>query len=133
MSESNPPTPATLLLRAHARAEQAVARNFRLRGVGFAEDEQGAYVADACRVTLRAAGEDCGVSIGLPGGGALDFQVPGAAISEPCPACPVDGCRVNLSLCFENYAVDILRPGHALFGFDVPTDAVHLSPPAQGR
>jgi hypothetical protein len=133
MSQSNLPTAETVLLRAHARAEQAVARNLRLRDVGFAEDETGAYVADACRVTLRTAGEGCRVSIGLPGGGALDFPVPGAAITGPGPAVPVDGCRVDLYPWFDNYEVDIIRPDRTVFGFDVPTDAVQFSPPAQGR
>jgi hypothetical protein len=121
------------LLPAPARAAQAVAGNLRLRDVGFAEDETGAYVADACRVTLQAAGGGCRVDIGLPGGGALDFQVPRAAIRGPCPACPLDGCRVDLYPWFDNYEVDIIRPDRTVVGFDVPTNAVHLSPPAHGR
>jgi hypothetical protein len=56
MSQSNPPTPEMYLLPAPARAAQAVAGDLRLRDVGFAQDETGAYVADACRVTLQAAG-----------------------------------------------------------------------------
>jgi hypothetical protein len=120
-------------LRSLALADQAMARDHALIDVGFIETETGEYAADGCRVRLLAVDETIGVKISLPNKGALDFQVPRAALTISRSGEPMDGCRVTLYPCFDDYEVDIILPDGSGFGFDVPLNAVHLLPAKKGK
>jgi hypothetical protein len=50
-------------------------------GLGFEQDESGAYVWRGCRVSFHQVGSDYDVAITLPGGEGVFFVVPVSAVT----------------------------------------------------